>query len=101
MNEPDLGFTKDPLPPTAGDIILQNLGAGEGQTAVKDDFKTEGEGEEDEDEVPAELQKTYYFGCGPYYWKRLHRIMARKKMFTFLLCCYAFLQGAIVSGKYY
>uniref|UniRef100_A0A1X7UB28 Solute carrier organic anion transporter family member n=1 Tax=Amphimedon queenslandica TaxID=400682 RepID=A0A1X7UB28_AMPQE len=97
LTEPDLGFTKDPLP-AANAIILQNLGAADGQTA-KDDSKTEEEGATtDDEEVPAELKKTYYFGCGPYYSKRLHWIMARKKMFTFLLCCYAFLQGAIVSG---
>ena len=50
-------------------------------------------------DVPAELTKTYHFGCGPCHPHCLQWLFARKKVFTFLLCCYAFLQGAIVSGE--
>ena len=49
--------------------------------------------------IPPELSKTYYFGCGPCHPHWLQWLFARKKVFTFLLCCYAFLQGAIVVGE--
>ena len=97
QDETDVGFAKDPIP--AG-MILQNLGARGGGDEPKTEQEEEEEGSREDEEVPAELQSTYYFGCGPYYSKQLHWLMARKKVFTFLLCCYAFIQGAIVSGKY-
>lgn len=48
--------------------------------------------------VPPEMLKEYYFGCGPLRPKWL-QVFARKKVFTILLCGFAFLQGAIVSGE--
>jgi hypothetical protein len=50
------------------------------------------------DDVPPELTKRYYFGCGPFHPKWL-QIFVSKKLFTFLLCCFAFIQGSIVSGE--
>lgn len=48
-------------------------------------------------DVPDELRKEYACGCGPCRPRRL-QIFADKKFFTFLLCLYAFLQSAVVSG---
>lgn len=48
-------------------------------------------------EVPAELLKTYYCGCGPFHPKFL-QLFASKKFFTFLMFVYALIQGCIVTG---
>ena len=48
--------------------------------------------------VPPDLLKTYYCGCGPCHPKWL-QIFARKKIFTFLLCIFSFLQSGLVSGE--
>ena len=53
-----------------------------------------------EENIPPELSKTYHFGCCPWHPQWLQWLFARKKFFTFLLCCYAFLQGAIVVGEW-
>ena len=47
--------------------------------------------------VPPDLLKRYYCGFGPCRPKWL-QVMANKKIFTLLLCLFAFLQGAVVSG---
>ena len=81
----------------------ESVTASEASLVSKDssrDSSKESEAEKSlEENVPAELLKTYYFGCGPWHPQWLQWLFARKKFFTFLLCCYAFLQGAIVNGK--
>lgn len=49
-------------------------------------------------EVPSDLQKAYYFGCGPCHPKWLQFLFAKKVFFTFLLSVFSFLQGGIISG---
>ena len=71
---------------------------------VKQQHKESSQKQEDREhdeylkDVPLELTKRYYFGCGPCHPKWL-QIFAQKKLFTILLCGFAFLQGAIVSGE--
>ena len=87
----DFAFPKEPLP---GGILPHTILTMDEQAKSKETALTESR-----DIVPAELTKTYYFGCGPCHPHWLQWLFARKKVFTFLLCCYAFLQGAIVSGE--
>ena len=49
-------------------------------------------------DVPSELLKVYYCGCGPCHPNWL-QWFAKKKIFTLLLSLFAFLEGAVVSGK--
>ena len=48
--------------------------------------------------VPPDLLKRYYCGFGPCRPKWL-QVMANKRIFTLLLCLFAFVQGSVVSGK--
>ena len=83
--------------------VTASLTTSEASLLSKDssgDSSKESEAEKNlEENIPAELLKEYHFGCGPWHPQWLQWLFARKKFFTFLLCCYAFLQGAIVNGK--
>lgn len=63
-----------------------------------DEEETETEQDDDID-VPPELLKHYYVGCGPYHPKWL-QVLANKKVFTLLLCAFAITEGALVTGKF-
>ena len=45
-----------------------------------------------------EEEREYFFGCGPCHPGCLQTIFRRKKVFTFLLASFSFLQSAIVNG---
>ena len=84
MESPDIGLSKDPF------TLPVSL------TEEEEDEELQQETEEVV-QVPPDLLKSYYFGCGPFHPKWL-QVFANKKFFTFLLCLFAFLQGSIVSG---
>lgn len=48
--------------------------------------------------VPDELLKTYYFGCRGFH-PRWLQVLANKKFFTFILCLFTLIEGAVVSGN--
>ena len=43
--------------------------------------------------------RAYYFGCGPCH-PRWLQVLANPKVYTFLLCLFVVVDGAIVSGKF-
>ena len=90
----DFALPREPMP---GGLIHPILMPETTKPAVTEQSQTEAASEET---VPPELSKPYYFGCGPCRPRFFQWLFARKKVFTFLLCCFAFLQGAIVSGKH-
>lgn len=49
-------------------------------------------------DIPSELLKVYYCGCGPCHPNWL-QWFAKKKIFTLLLSLFAVIEGAVVSGK--
>ena len=93
----DFGLQKEP-PMLPSSLIKQLVGENELHTVTA--------GDEIEQNVivtppvPPELLKTYYCGFGPCHPKWL-QFFARKKVFTILLCAFAFIQGSIVSGKFF
>ena len=84
MESPDIGLSKDPF--TLPVRLIEE----------EEDEELQQETEEIV-QVPPDVLKLYYFGCGSFHPKWL-QILANKKFFTFLLCLFAFLQGSIVSG---
>ena len=47
--------------------------------------------------VPEDLLKSYYFGCKSWHPRGL-QVLANKKFFTFILCLFTLIEGAVVSG---
>lgn len=96
--QPDAALPKEPLP---GVLFIPPPKPEAAKLADSSDSEQSQAEAASEEAVPPELSKRYYFGCGPCRPALLQWLFARKKFFTLLLCCFAFLQGAIVSGKLY
>lgn len=93
----DFGLQKEP-PILPSSLVEQLVGENELNNVTAGD-----ETEQDiivTSPVPPELLKTYYCGFGPFHPKWL-QFFAKKKVFTILLCTFAFIQGSIVSGKFF
>ena len=54
-------------------------------------------GKKGERKVQGEDEKEYFCGCGPWHPHRL-QIFRDARFFTFLLCLFATIEGALVSG---
>lgn len=81
------------------------------ETDHEQEYEHEDDEEEDEemekdrtdmplDNVPSEVLKTYYFGIGPCH-PKWFQFLAKRRVFTFLLCMFAMIEGAVVSGKFW
>ena len=53
----------------------------------------------EEKAVQGEDDKEYFFGCGPWHPDGL-QIFRDARFFTFLICLFATIEGALVSGTY-
>ena len=79
---------------TAAKIVLQDLNSNSSDNALP---------VLSPDSPSATLSSTptrvYYFGCGPCH-PRWLQVLANPKVYTFLLCLFVVVEGAIVSGKF-
>ena len=84
-------------PPVYPDALLQRManGQGNGSCSVA---STPGDVTRDLVES-SESQRVYYCGLGRCRPAWMQRLFANAKFFTLLLCAYAFVEGAIVSGE--
>lgn len=85
-----------PQPPAAivdrlNDIVEGDKNGGPPATAVK-----EAEPLEKEESVVGNVE--YYCGCGPWHPVKL-QVLRDARVFTFLICVFATIEGALVSGN--
>ena len=74
---------------------LKNTNSDSVTTSLKDLVPQDNE----DSNIPPDLLKTYYCGCGPVHPKWL-QVFANKKFFTFLLSLYTLFEGAIIVGMF-
>ena len=74
-----------------GDLASSSTAGGEREA--------EGSREGSEGEGRKGAGREYYFGCGPWHPPQL-QVFRDARVFTFLLCLFATIEGALVSGTY-